>query len=240
VKTKFCFAITIVSFLFACQGKQPPSASLRLFSAHETVFSRMLHQRFLAEQSTRSVVRGLAEMTWRDSHGTRTSDVALHLQLPHDLTAEAFDALADVWAKIRTDGKKFFFEVLTDRGKRRGKTTERHLAKFFSFEWETEEFVAALAGTLPFLTSDIFLEENRSLFHFQQRPFTFRIDQKGRVLSYRRGDESGTKTLYEVHFSDYRLHGKTFFPYRVVIKLQERELSLRYREVKFNEDEKSF
>jgi outer membrane lipoprotein-sorting protein len=182
-------------------------------------------------------VRGLAWVDLDTSDEDWKTEAAIAVRRPDLLRIDVMDALADVWAKIGSDGKDMWLYVPGKEKLYKGRASSRNMRRLTSFDSEPGDLVSLISGMPP-------LPENAELVqvggaggrHFVDRVSGVHVwmekGRKRRIERCARYSEDGA-TDYEIAFSDYRRIGGVDYPYAIdaAFPRSGARLRIEYRDV---------
>ena len=97
---------------------------------------------------------GKATLTAFDEH---EADIVLVLQLPNRMRMEAMDDVADVIARVASNGSRISASLPAEGKRMSGRASRATLKRLIGVEWDMRDMVAALAGIAP-LPKNVYLE----------------------------------------------------------------------------------
>jgi hypothetical protein len=238
--------LLILALSVAACAKEPP----RVASVEGVRNARaILVERLLKEADSRvTSIRGMAKALLVNRDGDRQTDVAILVERPEKIRADAMDNIADVWAAAGTDGMRLWL-WLPQKGKLyRGNATAGNLRKLADFDWGLADITSIIAGLVPGAGDAELVEINKRDRHYRlgYKPLHIFVDEKKRhpirLIRYKPqssgtdAGEEGGEVQYEVNFSDWRNAGGIEFPGRIEVFFPGRSsrLSIEYKDVEFN------
>jgi outer membrane lipoprotein-sorting protein len=183
---------------------------------------------------------GRATLTAFDEH---EADIVLVLQLPNHMRMEAMDDVADVIARVASNGSRISASLPTEGKKISGRASPATLKRLMGVEWDMRDMVETLAGIAP-LPEDAYLErasKGAGRFVDSQHKIELWMDMQRRVpLRFVQYDGTGG-VEYEVRFSQYRNVQEVLIPHHIIAinPPGAERVEIRYREVQLNKDVQS-
>ena len=182
-------------------------------------------------------VRGLAWVDLDTADEDWKTEAAIAVRRPDLLRIDVMDSLADVWAKIGSDGKDMWLYVPGKGKLYKGRASSRNMRRLTSFDSEPGDLVSLISGMPP-------LPENAELVqvggagdrHFVDRVSGVHVwiekGRKRRISRCARYSQDGA-TDYEIVFSDYRRTRGVDYPYAIDASFPRNgaRLRLEYKDV---------
>ncbi len=229
-------AICLVVFLLAGCAKPVPKVA-KPAEGRRTRLAAQLEQGVERFRGATHAVRGLAWVDLDTADEDWKTEAAIVVRRPNLLRIDVMDSLADVWAKIGSDGKNMWLYVPGKGKLYKGRASSRNMRRLTSFDSEPGDLVSLISGMPP-------LPENAEMVQVGgtgDRHFVDRISgvhvwmekgRKRRIVRCARYSEDGA-TDYEVAFSDYRRTGGVDYPYAIDASFPRNgaRLRLEYRDV---------
>ncbi|MFH1831070.1 MAG: DUF4292 domain-containing protein [Pseudomonadota bacterium] len=235
-------AVLLFGTLVAGCAKAPPKEA-RMPEGRRTKLSIALEREQLKIKETTSTLRGLAWVELRTPEEDWRTEAAVVIERPDRIRMDAMDSLADVWAKLGTDGKDLWLYIPGKRKLYKGRVSSRNMKRLLSFEWEPWEFISLIAGALPIANEPEVMQVGaaRNAYFIDRASRLHMWTEKGksmhvvRCVRYAKGSDD---VDYEILFSDYRHKGGVSFPHVIeaVFPQQGARLRVEYRDLKLGEE----
>ncbi len=173
--------------------------------------------------------------------GELVASLAVVVALPDRVRLEAADSLADVTMAAGAQGTKVWVWLPAEDKVFRGRASRSNLRRLTGVDWEIDDLVHTLAGTVHVDEGDVLVqdESDRDLFVMTDKPLTVRMDmERGLPIIVERTKRSGDVQMpdYEVRFGAYRDVDGVPFPHRIVAHAPGRgsRAVVEYDEVELN------
>lgn len=183
---------------------------------------------------------GRATLTAFDEH---EADIVLVLQLPNRMRMEAMDDVADVIARVASNGSRISASLPAEGKRISGRASRATLKRLVGVEWDMRDMVETLAGIAP-LPEDTYLErasKGTGRFVDSANKIELWMDMQRRVpVRFVQYDDAGG-VEYEVRFSRYRNVQEVLIPHHItaINPPGGERVEIRYREVQLNKDVQS-
>jgi len=182
-------------------------------------------------------VKGLAWVELDTSDEDWKTEAVIAVRRPNKLRIDVMDSVADVWAKIGSDGESMWLYVPGKKKLYKGRASSRNMRRLTSFDSEPGDLVSLITGLPPLPVGAELMQVGGS----GERHFVDRISgvhlwvEKGRghrIAKCARYSEDGMAD-YEIAFSDYRVSGGVDYPYAIDASFPRNgaRLKLEYRDV---------
>lgn len=182
-------------------------------------------------------VKGLAWVELDTSDEDWKTEAAIAVRRPDMLRVDVMDSLADVWAKIGSDGRSVWLYVPGKRKLYKGRASSRNMRRLTSFDSEPGDLVSLITGMPPLPVDAELVQVGRSgNRHFVDRVSGVHVwmekGRKRRIARCARYSEDGMAD-YDIAFSDYRRSGGVDYPYAIDASFPRNgaRLRLEYRDV---------
>lgn len=182
---------------------------------------------------------GKATLTAFNEH---EADIVLVLQMPNRMRMEAMDDVADVIARVASNGSRISASIPSEGKKMSGRASPSTLKRLMGVEWTMSDMVSTLTGIAP-LPKNAYLERmSKGVGGFADpvNKYELWMDMQRRVpirfVQY--NDVGGVE--YEVRFKRYRNVQEVLIPHHIIaINPPGKErLEIRYNKVELNKDVK--
>ena len=230
----------IFLFLSGC-AKKPPRVVTgevgRVSKASEKLqlkveeFSRKTHS-----------IKALVKLSVSDESESRDTEAALIVIRPNRIRIDAMDSLADVWAKIGSDGEHLWLYLPAKNKLYKGRSVRKNLQRLLKFDMDVADLVSVITGLPPVkdgLKITQLGKKGEGLFIADGGLLRIRAD--GRKMLVREcvqyGDD-GEKIDYIAKYDDYRSQAGIDFPYHVEVVFPQRNAKavVEYVDVAFSGD----
>ena len=230
-------AASLALFASAC-AKEPPRAAT---SEGESRTPRAVALESALEKyaSKTATIKALVWIELSDGEEERHTEGALLLERPGSIRVDAMDALADVWAKAGSDGRRLWLYIPAKDKLYSGRASQANLRRLVNFAWEMPDIVAVVAGSPPAGENPQILQAGSPRddhFVVRERGLHIWTDKKtGLPVKCARYEPDGSSLHYTVAFEDYRRRDGVSFPHRIEASFPARgaRIVVLYRDVAF-------
>ena len=235
--TKQFTLITICLVLLAGCAKSAPKVAIRP-EGSRTKLAAQVERKIDDLRSATRTMRGLAWVELDTADEDWQTEAAIIVERPDKLRIDVMDSLADVWARIGSDGRDMWLYVPGKRKLYRGRASSRNMRRLASFDSRPSDIISLLAG-MPPLPPDAELIQvgrpgERHLFDTVSGLHLW-VDKgrKRRISRCVRYTGGGDNIDYEIAFSDYRKVGGVDYPYAMDVRFPTNgaRLKLEYKDV---------
>lgn len=239
--TKRLTLLTLCLVLITSCAKEPSKAAKRPEGAR-TKFASQVQEDLEKFQAATGTLRGLAWVELKTVEEDWRTDAAIVVERPAKLRIDVMDTLADVWAKIGSDGKSMWLYVPGKGKLYKGRASSRNMRRLASFETKPADLISFLAGSPPISGGAELLQvgggRDRHLVDGSSGLSIW--VEKGRHRRVSRCVQYGSedKIDYEIRFSGYRKVGGVDYPHLIEASFPASgaRLRLEYKEVSFGGD----
>ncbi len=229
---------TLLLSLFGC-AKTAPKVAVPT-DGRRTKLALQAQERIGEFAKATGELRGLAWAELDRSDEGWKAEAAIAIRRPDKFRIDAMDSIADVWAKIGSDGREMWLYVPGKKKLYKGRASEKNMKRLASFSFKPRDLISVLAGSPP-------LSEGAELVQVGPSSERHLVDlasglhlwleqgRKRRVARCAKPSEEGEGFDYEVAFSDYRRVGGIDYPFSITAVFPRNDVRLRleYRDVEF-------
>jgi outer membrane lipoprotein-sorting protein len=204
--------------LFLCAGCAKKGAVAARPGGLRTPAAMNLEREIRATIEATNTVKALAEIEVSMNDGDRRTEAVIVARRPSNLRIDMMDELADVLAKLGSDGGKLWLYVPDGGQLYVGASARRGLARMTGLSLSASELISVLLGVPPLVDDSIVLESgDGSSFTVNERAFRLWADESGkRLVGFER---TSRRRGYRVDLSDYRRVGSAWFPYKIRVSV---------------------
>lgn len=180
---------------------------------------------------------GKATLTAFDEH---EADIVLVLQMPDRLRMEAMDDVADVVARVASNGSRISASLPTEGKKFSGRASRATLKRLMGVEWNMSDMVSTLVGIAPLPKNAYLQRMSKGVGRFEDTANKFELwmDMQRRVpLRFVQYNDMGG-VEYEVRFDRYRNVQEVLIPHHIIAinPPGNERVEIRYNKVELNKD----